>query len=158
MMRSAYKTALQAFRNRKTKNQTMSQPHTLSIPMDLSLTIDAPGYPFGTVGTVEDIPAAAIREVLILAGDLHDAAAGRMPATLHLATGKMDRLSILGDVAEALYLVQRDADTIATALALGCRYGGDGGARFKLERRGTMSGLMLRMEFTAVRAEIETKG
>lgn len=150
MMAAPYKTALQAFRNRKTKNQTMA--HSLPIPMNLSLSIRMPGYPFGRVSTVEDIPAAALREVLIMAGDLHDAAAGRMPAKI----GNLDRLSILGDVAEALYLVQRDSDSIAAALALGCR--GAGEARFTLERQGTLSGCGMVLEFTAVRAEIETKG
>lgn len=153
MMRYPYQIALSAFRNRKpkTKSQTMMS-HTLPIPMQTSLSIRMAGYPFGTVSTVGANPAESLRETLKMAGDLHDAAAQRMPVKV----GKLDRLSIVGDVAEALFLIQRDADAIAAALALGCR--GAGESRFALERQGTLSGCGIVLEIKATRGQIENKG
>ena len=147
MMQYAYKTALSSLRNRKTKNQTMS--HALPIPMHVSLSIRMAGYPFGTVGTVGDNPLEAMLRTLCMAGDMHDAAVSRMD-------GDADALARAGDVAEALFLLNRDADAMAGALALGCR--GAGEARYELQRLGTLSGFAITITVDAKRAEIETKG
>lgn len=147
MMHYPYKTALESFRNRKTKKQTMS--HSLQIPTEISLSIRMAGYPFGTVGTVGDNPSEALLRTLCMAGDMHDAAVSRMD-------GDADALARAGDVAEALFLLHRDADAMAGALALGCR--GAGEARYELQSLGTLSGFAITITLAAKRGQIETKG
>jgi len=122
----------------------------LSLPMNLSLTITMAGYRFGTVGTVAETGRDAMRETLEMAGVMHDAAGG------HQTTEWDQHVAIHGDAAEALFLLKRDADAITAALSLGCR--GNGEARFRLERQGTLAGYGITMEFRATLGEIETKG
>ena len=149
MMPRPYAAALNAFRNRKPKTKPQTMSHTLPIPMQTSLSIRMAGYPFGTVGTVGATPAESLRETLKMAGDLHDAAASRMD-------GSADALARIGDVAEALFLLQRDADAIAATLALGVR--GDSEARFELSRIGTLSKFGITILIVSKRGQIETKG
>jgi len=124
----------------------------LSLPMNLSLTINMAGYRFGTVGTVAETGRDAMRETLEMAGSMHDASAAREPGP----AGAVQHAALHGDAAEALFLIKRDADAITAALSLGCR--GNGEARFRLERQGTLSGYGITMEFRATLGEIETKG
>jgi hypothetical protein len=120
-----------------------------TLTMNLSLTIRMAGYRFGTVGTVAETGRDAMSETLCMAGDLHDAAVSRMQGT-------PDSQARAGDAAEALFILQGNADAITAALSLGCR--GNGEAWFRLERQGTLSGVGITMEFHATLGEIETKG
>ena len=122
--------------------------HTLL--MDITLKITMAGYRFGTVGAMAETGREAMRNTLAMAGSMHDASesARVLEPVLHT--------SIHGDVAEALFLIKRDAEAITAALSLGCR--GNGEARFRLERQGTLSGYGMTVEFRATVGEIEIKG